>query len=580
MATVERRPIADIMYRPGEYDVLFLQPMLYQRWFAEEQNEVFLYHQRVTEGHSALMNDLGTEPNHGILQLAAILMRAGVTVDVLDFHVLDIVFRRDHRLVTEEDIRLVLSQKRAKVFGISSKIISAKRSFRLAEIVKELYPDSTVVIGGVHPTFQAVECLEECPAVDVVARGESDHAILDIWRWQQGEKALEEIEGITYRDENGRIISKEKRLEQIDLDTLPYPAYELVAREVDPLVPRILTARGCVLRCVFCASAAMFGYRFNSREAIRVADQIQYTAERFGLEFICMGDLTFMAHKETGRAICSELVRRDLDVKWSTQTTIGRVDESDAELMAKAGCVQIGFGVESGEQLLVDDANKRVAVARTREQFKIVKAAGISVQTYWVFGLPGESYDSAMMTIELMRELVREGLVDSCHITVATPYPGTPLYENPEAYGIRIVDRDFDNYMSNGGSLGIGRPVIETASLSRDHIYMFWQLAHATVAEEFARRFADTTSSEHYIPTSIYTKEALTPNANASAVATPRSGAAGASALTLDRSALETVAQDPIPARDPMPATVTMVELKHSRRILRYGEDPERPRRR
>lgn len=537
--------------------MLFLQPTLYQRWFADEQNEVFLRHQQIAEGHVALMNDLGTEPNHGILQLAAILTQDGLRVDVLDFHVLDIVLRRDGRLVEETDIREVLANKQAAIFGISSKIVSANRAFQLARIVKELHPDSTVVIGGVHPTFQAPQILEECPAIDIVARGESDRTIGQLWAWHQGHADLSDVGGITYRTPDGEIVSTEHPMDRIDLDELPYPAYELVAREVDPLVPRVLTARGCTLRCVFCASAALFGYRFNSREAQRVVDQIAYTAERFGVEFVCMGDLTFMAHKETGRAICEELIARDLGVRWSTQTTIGRIDADDAELMARAGCVQVGFGVESGEQLLVDAANKRVEIDRTKDQFKIMKDAGISVQTYWVFGLPGETLDSGLHTVEVMRGLVSDELVDACHITVATPYPGTPLYENPQAYGIRIVDNDFDNYMSNGGSLGIGRPVIESDALSRDHIFMLWQLAHAAVAEELTKRFTDTSGSEHYIPASLYTADAVTPNRAAAQVATP--------AATRPRG----------PARDPKPATRTMVELKRSRRILQHGHDTD-----
>lgn len=560
MAMLMRRPIHQIMYSDGDHDVLFLQPTLYQRWFAHEQNEVFLHHQKIVEGHAALMNDLGTEPNHGILQLAAILLQDGLRVDVLDFHVLDIVFRRDGRLVDEHDIRDVLSRKRASLFGISSKIISANRAFQLARIVKELHPDSTVVIGGVHPTFQAPEILEHVPEIDVVARGESDHTIRQLWQWQQGQLDLADIGGITYRNRAGRPVSTEKSLEQIDLDTLPYPAYELVAREVDPLVPRILTARGCVLRCVFCASAALFGYRFNSREAQRVVDQMEHTQRRFGAEFICLGDLTFMAHKETGRAICEEIVRRGLKIHWSTQTTIGRIDPDDAALMARAGCVQVGFGVESGEQLLIDKANKRVEINRTKDQFKTMKDAGISVQTYWVFGLPGETFESAMNSIDLMRELIREELVDACHITVATPYPGTPLYSNPDAYGIRIVDDNFDHYMSNGGSLGIGRPVIESDHLTRDHIFMFWQLAHATCAEEFKKRYANQIGSEHFIPSSIYTAEAVTPNQAASATVDQRPPATSGGYRA---------------GRDPQPATRTMVELKRSRRILQFGTDPD-----
>jgi hypothetical protein len=167
-----------------------------------------------------------------------------------------------------------------------------------------------------------------------------------------------------------------------------------------------------------------------------------------------------------------------------------------------------------------------------------------------------------MNSIGLMRELIREELVDACHITVATPYPGTPLNSNPAAYGLRIVDHDFDNYMSNGGSLGIGRPVIESDHLTRDHIFMFWQLAHAAAAEEFTKRYTSKTHSEHYIPSSLYTTEALTPNRAAAATANPRTpiGARGGQA-----------------GRDPKPATRTMIELKRSRRVLQYGAADAEP---
>lgn len=496
-----RRSISEIMYREDELDVALLQPPLFKPVFPEDQDPVFNHYLSVVTGHTALMNDLGTEPNHGLLQLAAILQHAGAQTDVFDFHVLDIMLRQRRKIISEADYREVIARKSARLWGISSKIVSANRAMRIAAIIKELHPGSRVVMGGVHPTFQAAQILRQCPAVDAVMRGEADHAIVPLWRWARGDGSLADIPGLTFRTSGGGIASSQKDLAPIDLDQLPYAAYELVARETDPLVPRILTARGCTLRCVFCASAALFGYKFNSRQAMAVADQIEATRDRFGTEFVCMGDLTFMAHKPTGLAICRELIGRDLGVRWSTQTTIGRIDAAAAKIMADSGCVQIGFGVESGSQLIIEANNKNVHVEKAERQFALIKEAGMTVQTYWVFGLPGETVASALRSVELMRGWIARELIDAVHITVAVPYPGTPLGENPAAYGIRITDKNFDNYWTGSASLGIGLPVIESRDLTREHIFMFWQLAYATAADEFAKRFAALgDGSIHYIP--------------------------------------------------------------------------------
>ncbi len=551
-ATV-RLSIHDIMYTEQELDVALLQPPLFKPIFPEDQDPVFNHYLGIITGRAALMNDLGTEPNHGLLQLAAILQRAGARTDVFDFHVLDIVLRQQRRIVSEDDFRAVIAKKSARLFGISSKIVSASRAMRIARIIKELHPGSRVVMGGVHPTFQASQILDQCPAVDAVMRGESDHAIVPLWEWAAGNGDLADIPGVTFRAASGAIVSSEKDLTQIDLDELPYAAYDLVARETDPLVPRILTARGCTLRCVFCASAALFGYKFNSRQAAAVADQIEATRDMFGTEFVCMGDLTFMAHKPTGLAICRELIQREAGVRWSTQTTIGRIDPESARLMADSGCVQIGFGVESGSQLIIEANNKNVHVEKAERQFTTVKEAGMSVQTYWVFGLPGETVDSAMRSVELMRDWIARELVDAVHITVAVPYPGTPLGENPAAYGVRIIDRNFDNYWTGSASLGIGLPVIEHRDLTREHIYMFWQLAYATAADEFAKRFARLDGgSVHYIPQARESGDAQLAD-----VLLPDPQRLGRP--------LDLVPDDRLSQR-------TLVEIKRSRQYLRSGD--------
>src|SRR5581483_10918105 len=104
-----RRSISEIMYHEDELDVALLQPPLFKPVFPEDQDPVFNHYLGIVTGHTALMNDLGTEPNHGLLQLAAILQRAGARTDVFDFHVLDIMLRQRRKIISEADYRDVIA---------------------------------------------------------------------------------------------------------------------------------------------------------------------------------------------------------------------------------------------------------------------------------------------------------------------------------------------------------------------------------------------------------------------------------------------------------------------------------------
>lgn len=497
---VLRRSIHDIMYNEQETDILFIQPPLLQRIFHEEQDRVHLEFWDTINKYAALLGDLPFEPNHGLYQLAAILQQTGLKVDVLDFHVLDKVLRQKHQMIQETDIEEVLNHKTAKVFGISVKTVAANWAMRISNIIKRLYPDSIVLLGGVHATFQAQELLEACEAIDIVLKGEADETILDLWQQLENEKKLDKVPGIVFRRDDGVIIENPRENTSIDLDKLPFPAYELVCREATPLVPRILSARGCVLKCGYCVVTAFHNYKINFRSPQRVVDEIEYMQKQFGVDFVCIGDLTFMAYPKRGHEICHEIIRRKLDIKWWCQSTVGRIDADTASLMKQAGCVQIGFGIESGSQHQIDRSSKRIDLTLAKNQCQLVKDAGISVQTYWILGLPEETFESAMETIELLRQFIQDELTDVVHISVAVPYPGTPFFEEPEQFGYRIVDRNFDNFWMNCDELGAGKPVIETKSLSRDHIYMFWQLALATATAEFKKRYSGRPDKVHFYP--------------------------------------------------------------------------------
>jgi radical SAM superfamily enzyme YgiQ (UPF0313 family) len=144
---------------------------------------------------------------------------------VFHFHVLDIALRQGRQIIGEDDFRDVISRKSARLYGISSKIVSANRAMRIAEIIKELHPGSQVVMGGVHPTFSATQIPEQCRAVDAVMRGEADHAIVPPRHWACGAGELADIPGVTYRDAAGVIVSSEKETAEYSRGT--WSAYEV-----------------------------------------------------------------------------------------------------------------------------------------------------------------------------------------------------------------------------------------------------------------------------------------------------------------------------------------------------------------
>lgn len=500
---MERKSINEIMYQEKESDVVFIQPHLLSRELKEEQDEIVKKFWNTMHKYAALLGDIPTEPNHGIYYMAASLLKENYSVEVLDFHALDQVIRKDpSKMIEEDDIEKIIKLKKAKVFGISSKTVAIERAIRIAEIIKENHPDSLVVLGGLHPTLHGHDLINGCSAIDIVARGDGEQLIVELMENANNERELENVSGILYRGEGGEIKETERvPVTKIDIDNLPFPAYQLVAKESQPLVPRVLSARGCPHKCAFCSITSYYDYKVKLRSPKVVVDEIQHMVEEFQIDFYCLGDLTFMINRNYCKEICDEIISRGLEhIKWWCQTTVGRLGKEDLELMSKAGCVQVALGVEGGNQDILDLSNKPAPFAEAEDQCKLIKEAGISVQTYWLIGMGGETVESALNRVEEICYFIQNELADATHISVAVPFPGTQIWDSPEEYGYEILHKRFGDYWMNCDELGYSKPAIKTPHLSADHIYMFWKLALTRATREFEKRFEGKDGFSHFKP--------------------------------------------------------------------------------
>lgn len=488
--------------------IVFLQPPLlqskmetdvvqeeYWKVIAESVRKIFIEKGLEEKLYKMKGNFTGFhEPNIGLLYIASILKRKGYDISYFDFHLMDAEIRNEVKRPIalrdmEETLKRCISAE-TKIVCMSPLTVNCSISLKLAAIIKGINQDTTIILGGPHVTFQYSDILKENPYVDVIVIGEGEDTITELTEviFKEGLQPdkLQNIKGLAYKS-SGEVVYTGKRGRIANLDDLPYPAYELLPEDyLENAILRVITSRGCNNNCSFCVPSKMF-QKVIFRDPGKVIDEIEYLTKRFKTKTFMIGDLNFLNDYEYSKRFCQILRERKLDILWMCQSRTDLIDESVAKLMYEAGCVMVCLGIESADENVLDQSNKRITPEGSIGACRIAKDAGLKIFTYWAFGLPGETHDSAFRSIKLLRKLLKEKLIDYTHCTMVVPYPGTPLYNNPDKYGLKILSYDFDQYWLGCDYLGAGVPTVETKELTNWEIYGYWQLAMATVAGNMHR---------------------------------------------------------------------------------------------
>jgi radical SAM superfamily enzyme YgiQ (UPF0313 family) len=206
----------------------------------------------------------------------------------------------------------------------------------------------------------------------------------------------------------------------------------------------------------------MFGPKVRFRNPGLVVDEIEKLQRDFGLPKINIVDDTFTLNHHHTRAVCEEMLRRNLKIEWSVFARVDRISEDLVQLMKRTGCEWILFGVESADDEILKTIRKGITLDEVRRGVKMATEAGIGVFNSFIIGLPGESWDTALKSLAFGDELYHKyGAKYGFHIL--SPLPGTELYERASDYGVRILSRNWARYNAN-------EPVTETATMSREMI--------------------------------------------------------------------------------------------------------------
>lgn len=376
----------------------------------------------------------------GPLYVAAALERAGHEVAFFDH---DIDSSRGAGLST------LLSEFGPQIVGISTTTPTFGSAVRIARVAKHL-SGSTVVLGGAHPSLAPEDVLRH-EEVDVVVVGEGERTMVEVaGHLSRGDGSLEEIRGICYRQRGG-FAATPARAPEPDLDAIPFPARHLV-RNPDAYSPpdaiagpfvTLLASRGCAHRCTFCSTPALFGPRVRRRTVANVMAEIEECVDRYGIREVHLADDCFTSDPEWVLRFCAGLAERELGLNLFFMNGL-RADQVDRPLLSAlkgVGLVNVGFGVESGSQTVLDRARKGLRLPRVEESLAIANELGLTTWAFFMIGLPGEDEGTVGDTVRMAKRLDP----DFAKFFIFKPYPGSEAYALLDAQGL-IFDRCPDHY--------------------------------------------------------------------------------------------------------------------------------------
>lgn len=343
----------------------------------------------------------------------------------------------------------LIKEKRPKCVGMTACTLDIFGASDLAQKLKKEIPEVVTVLGGPHVTAVPVETMERFPDIDIGVIGEGELTIIDLLNSleKNGMEGILGIEGVAYRDGEGKVVITRRRSFIMELDTLPLPAWDLLPdiRKHYFAPPwtmhsgrtaTIITSRGCAFQCIYC-DRKVFGNRMRFHSAGYVMNMLRTMHFKYGIGHFRIADDNFISHKGRLREICNRILEEKLSITWSCLARVDSIDPDSLSLMKKAGCWSVAFGVETGSQKIHEIEKKRVTLEKIAHAVKITREAGIKTISFNIIGHPLETIETIKATINFNKKIK----VDDFKTQFMVPFPGTELYQVAEKYG--AFDRDW-----------------------------------------------------------------------------------------------------------------------------------------
>ncbi|MCA1794220.1 MAG: B12-binding domain-containing radical SAM protein [Desulfobacteraceae bacterium] len=369
-------------------------------------------------------------PPLGLASLAAVLDRERIPSHIIDCY------------CHPASEALILDYIRTQVpgfVGFSCTTSSFLDGLRIAALVKAENPDIRIVFGGPHVSALRESLMEAFEPIDYLIVGEGETALTELLTVDTAK--VGQIPGLVYRSSSGKIVFTGFRKKLLNLDTLPFPAYDKLAGYPHayklpifnyPRVPNAscISSRGCPYTCSYCdRSVFRRSFRYNSAEYLFA--HMEYLHKTFNIRHINFYDDQFTFHRERVAALCRKIINRGLNITFNCAARAEHLDPDLLRLMKAAGCWMISLGIETGDPDLLARHRQNPDLEMLRHKVMMIQKTGIRIKALLMMGLPGETEAS----IRKSRDYVFSLPVDDINLAKFTPFPGSPVYEDIKSSG-------------------------------------------------------------------------------------------------------------------------------------------------
>jgi len=385
------------------------------------------------------MSDVkSSSPPLGILSLAGMIREYGYEVDVVDAHA---------DSLTLEDVRDRILESQPDVVGLTAMTVMISAAAAILKIAKE--EGKITILGGVHVTAEPIRTLQRYPFIDFAVIGEGEVVFTEfLEKLGDGQGKETEILSLAHR-KGGEIVVNSRRNFFKDLDEFPPPAFDLVPNLFNHYRLSVfkskkfksvglVTSRGCTGKCTFC-DLGVVGRGYRSHSADYLIRLMKDLYNNYGVTDFLFYDDLFVGSRPRLKEVCDIIIKENLPFTWNCCARVDFMHTDMLDLMKKAGCWLIEYGIESGNQRIMDSMRKNISKEKIREVIEATDKAGIVTKGNFIFANLGETHDSIMDSIEFARSMP---LTYFQH-TFLSPLPGSEIYETASKYG--TFDPEWDS---------------------------------------------------------------------------------------------------------------------------------------
>jgi len=374
-----------------------------------------------------------------------------------------------------EDLLQMVRDFDPHYIGMTIYTVLSKPAVQLAKKIKQEFPHKYIIAGGAHASDDYHNLLTRYPYFDFIVREEGEITLFELIETLNGGEFsslnIRNIKGIVYPDPISKeIILTEKRPLIRHLDDLPQPARHLVDFEKyikrDTLLPysiELMTSRGCTHRCVFCS----FQSTWRSRSEEEIISEMKDLIRRYPkVKSFLFYDDNFSVSKRRVIDLCKTLIREGLQTyQWSALCRADQMNEEMLTWMKKAGCTKIMYGLESGDDTILKNLNKKLNAQQVKDCVDLTNRVGINCLTFFIVGNPGETYETVNNSYQFSKQLKCESTVWS----IMQVYPGTALaqWQPCEDFVSYVYEPEIQN---PSGFMSANLPIYNNPALNREQL--------------------------------------------------------------------------------------------------------------